>query len=167
MKFERVCLGGTFDPPIHKGHEALIRKAFERGKFVIIGLTSDRYFYYMGKDIGFVRPFQYRKNRLTTFLNLKGYTRRYEIVPIDGDYDERLVKEKGYCEAIIVSPETFRTAMEINRERGEKGLPELEIIQVKTVLASDGIPISSTRIRKGEIDSKGNVIRNKSSSNSS
>ncbi|HPM27160.1 MAG TPA: adenylyltransferase/cytidyltransferase family protein, partial [Methanothrix sp.] len=38
----RVAVGGTFDP-IHDGHIALLRRAFElgRGGEVIIGLTSD------------------------------------------------------------------------------------------------------------------------------
>src|SRR5206468_5728754 len=39
----RVVLGGTFDI-LHKGHEALLRAAFEgRPEQVLIGLTTDRF----------------------------------------------------------------------------------------------------------------------------
>ncbi len=38
----RVIIGGTF-AYLHKGHEALITKAFELGDYVCIGLTTDGY----------------------------------------------------------------------------------------------------------------------------
>jgi pantetheine-phosphate adenylyltransferase len=34
----------------------------------------------------------------------------------------------------------------------------LDIIVIEWFLAADGVPISSTRIRKGEIDKKGNIL---------
>ena len=39
-KFNAVLVGGTFDE-FHKGHKALIMKAFEVGNRVILGLSSD------------------------------------------------------------------------------------------------------------------------------
>ena len=38
----RVVVGGTFEY-MHRGHMALLKKAFDVGDFVYIGLTSDRY----------------------------------------------------------------------------------------------------------------------------
>ena len=40
-KFESAAMGGTFDI-IHKGHMALLSKAFSISSNVIIGLVSDR-----------------------------------------------------------------------------------------------------------------------------
>ena len=57
--------------------------------------------------------------------------------------------------AIIVSEETEKVAIELNINRKLKGLRELEIVVVPLVLADDGIRISSTRIRNKEINIKG------------
>ena len=41
-KYDLVATGGTFDV-IHVGHLALLSKAFEVGKKVIIGVSSDAF----------------------------------------------------------------------------------------------------------------------------
>jgi pantetheine-phosphate adenylyltransferase len=43
----------------------------------------------------------------------------------------------------------------INPVRIKLGLPSVEIYTVKLVLADDGLPISSSRIRSNEIDENG------------
>ena len=60
---------------------------------------------------------------------------------------------------IIVSEETLPTALEINEIRKEKGWQPLEIEMIPFVYFKDGNVISSTRIRKGEIDREGCVIK--------
>ena len=62
-------------------------------------------------------------------------------------------------DAIVVSEETFPTAVEINRLRKEKKRSKVDIHQITCVLADDGRWISSTRIWKGEIDIHGNLIK--------
>jgi pantetheine-phosphate adenylyltransferase len=57
-----------------------------------------------------------------------------------------------HFDCIVVSPETYPTALKLNSLRRQKNLPEILIIVVPFVLAEDGLPISSTRIAMGEID---------------
>ena len=40
--FDIIATGGTFDI-LHKGHFTLLEKAFEVGRQVIIGISSDHY----------------------------------------------------------------------------------------------------------------------------
>jgi pantetheine-phosphate adenylyltransferase len=67
---------------------------------------------------------------------------------IDADFD-----------ALIVSEETVKVAVEINTLRREKGRKKVDIHQISCVLADDGRWISSTRIYRGEIDVHGHLIQ--------
>ncbi len=64
-------------------------------------------------------------------------------------------------EAIVVSTETVHKAFEINKTRSKRKLQPLIIITVPMMRAEDGKLISSTRIREGEIDSSGNLLKAK------
>ena len=59
-------------------------------------------------------------------------------------------------DAIIVSEETEKVAIDLNATRKLKGLKELQIVVISLVLAKDGERISSTRIRNNEINVVGN-----------
>jgi len=62
------------------------------------------------------------------------------------------------ADVIIVSTESYRGALAVNERRREKGLNELKIIVTPLILAEDGKPISSSRIRSGEIDTEGKLL---------
>jgi pantetheine-phosphate adenylyltransferase len=145
MKFRKVAVGGTFDG-LHRGHRALLDKAFDIGEMVLVGLTSDAF---AGKKC---RSFLDRKKHLMDYLG----GRRYEIVELGDPYGPAIHDPE--IGAIVVSEETRKKAEEINQIRAGKGLRPLRIVVVPMVLAADGKPISSTRIRKGEIDPEGRVI---------
>ena len=146
MKFERVVVGGSFDP-LHRGHKALLDKAFESGERIIIGLTSDEM---INKKI---KSYSVRKSKLESYLS--GV--EYQIVKLDDPYG--IATKDPQIDAIIVSEETRPRALEINRIREKENLRQLEIITIPMILAEDGRPISSTMIRDGEIDEEGKILR--------
>jgi len=74
---------------------------------------------------------------------------RFRIEILNDPYGPTLY---DHFDCIVVSPETYPTALKINELRRERGLPEIVIVVVPFVLAEDGLPISSTRIAMGEID---------------
>jgi pantetheine-phosphate adenylyltransferase len=65
---------------------------------------------------------------------------------------------KGSINALVVSRETEKTAKEINKKREAKGSEPLNIIVIDMVPAYNSKPISTTRIRHGEIDREGQVL---------
>ena len=62
-------------------------------------------------------------------------------------------------EALVVSKETEKTAEAINQRRRMAGLAPLEIVIVNMVPAENNTPISTTRIRSGEIDRNGHMLK--------
>ncbi|UCC92049.1 MAG: pantetheine-phosphate adenylyltransferase [Candidatus Aenigmatarchaeota archaeon] len=156
-KYRKACFGGTFDVPLHRGHEALIRKAFAVAEYCYIGVTSDDYILRKRRKEG-VRGFEERKKNLVKFLDSEKILRkRYEIIELDRFFaDEVLDKKKG-IEAIVVSERTLPGARGINILREDFDLKPLEIVKIGMVLAKDKQPISSTRIRMKEIDRRGEI----------
>lgn len=156
LKYKKACFGGTFDIPLHKGHEALIRKAFNVSKFCYMGLTSD--YYVQRKRKTGVKSFEERKKNLVKFLKSNKIGRkRYEIIKLEKFFAEEVLDKKIGIEAIVVSERTIPGARGINILREDLGMKPLEIVKIKMVLAKDRQPISSTRIRIKEIDKYGKV----------
>lgn len=154
-RFKVLVLGGTFDI-LHKGHKKTITEAFSLSEIVLIGLSTDSLIKSIDKKHK-VNPYEKRKRVLENFLQEKGFGGRFEIIPIDHRWG--IAHELKNLDAIMVSRETYPIAVEINRVREQRGLKKLEIVILKKLLAEDGKPISSTRIRAGEIDEEGHVIR--------
>lgn len=150
MKFDKVAVGGTFDR-FHKGHEKLISKAFNIGNKVLIGVTSDKF----GGEKRLIDPCSMRMSGLEQFL--EKFKSQYTVAKLEEHYGPTIYDHS--IDAIVVSRETKPTADEINEIRVEKEMKPLEIFIIDWVLADDGKPISSTRIRKGEIDRDGNVLK--------
>jgi pantetheine-phosphate adenylyltransferase len=152
--YETVVVGGTFDV-LHSGHQKLIMKAFEIGKFVLIGLCSDAYIKKMNKPHG-IATYTQRLEELKKYLKINGFLEKAEITTLDDQYGVTLSNKK--IDAIVVSEETEPRAQKINQKRNNLGLSPLSIIKVKMVLSEDHYPISSTRIWFEEIDKDGNLL---------
>lgn len=153
-KFKKVAVGGTFDQ-LHKGHRALLEKSFEVGEKVIIGLTSDSFVARMGKP-HITASYEERRRELEAFLLQQGIAERAEIVPLNDSYGLTL-SSQGF-DALVVSKETLKIAHLINRKRQEAGSPPIQILIVDMVQAENEQPISTTRIRSGEIDRNGHIL---------
>jgi len=154
-KFETVAVGGTFDE-LHKGHRALLVEAFEVGKRVLIGLCSDEFVKKMGKQHE-VATYEDRLAELKAFLQEHSLLDKAEIISLDDAYGVTL--RKGCIEALVVSKETEPMAMEINRKRKELGLTSLQIVIIDMVPSENHTPICTTRIRLGEMDREGHLIK--------
>jgi pantetheine-phosphate adenylyltransferase len=154
-KFRKVAVGGTFDE-FHRGHRVLLMKAIEVGEFILIGLCSDEFAKKMGKP-HVTAPYEERLKELCDFLKSLGVSDKAEIVPLNDPYGNTLADRS--IDALVVSEETEKTAIEINQKRSEAQLPPLKIITISMVPAENSTPISTTRIREGEIDREGHLLR--------
>jgi pantetheine-phosphate adenylyltransferase len=149
-----VALGGTFDP-IHDGHRALFRRAFELGD-VTIGLTSDDLAPKTRHVDRYIRPYEERKRDLAAELETYAEETDHEFTVRTLEEPTGIATEPQF-DALIVSPETKEGGERINEIRRERGYDPLRIEVVDHVPAEDGKRISSTRIVRGEIDEHGNV----------
>jgi len=159
-KFKKVAVGGTFDE-LHKGHKTLLLKAFEVGEFVLVGLCTDDFVAKMAKP-HITASYKQRLRDLKAFLRKSGLKKRAEIISLDNPYGATTTD--ACIKALVVSEETESIAVRINQKRGEVGLPRLEIITISMVPAENCSPISTTRIRGGEIDREGRLLKSEACS---
>jgi len=147
--YNEVAFSGSFDH-LHEGHKHILRSAFKIGKHVVIGLTTDKMLEKKSKK-HLIQPYQERYNTLENFIRADCEIERCTIIPIEtkeggGDKMEDL-------EALIISDEigVVQNAFDINQMRIDNGLKRYHIIIIPRVRTPDGRPLSSTRIRDGEI----------------
>jgi len=150
MKYKMVATGGTFDH-LHRGHMALLSRSFEVGDAVVIGVTSDAFARKEGKSPD--QSYAERVRALEAFIHKDFPDRRYIIAKLDDYFGPGIASPD--VQAIVVSRETAKRVRIANALRKEKGYPPLKTVVVDFILAADSKPISSTRIRKGEIDPEG------------
>jgi len=154
LKYKTVATGGTFDH-IHKGHLALLTRSFDIGESVVIGVTSDAFAPRGGKIPD--QTYDERVTSLEALLRKRFPGRRYLITKLDDYFGPGIASPD--VQAIVVSRETAKRVPIANALREAKGFEPLEVVVVDYVLADDSKPISSTRIRRGEIDAEGQLLK--------
>jgi cytidyltransferase-like protein len=152
-RFRKVAVGGTFDE-LHRGHKILLVKAFEISERVLIGLCSDEFVKMLGKPHS-TATYDERLTDLKIFLGNLRVSERAEIIPLFNSFGPAATDK--CIDALVVSEETKITANKINQQRQQDGLNALAIITINMVPSEDCSPISTTRIRKGEIDREGRL----------
>src|SRR2546430_9219327 len=149
----RVVLGGTFDV-LHAGHEALLSAAFEgRPEEVVIGKTTDRF---AKESRTHLTASSVRERNLKRLLAARKW-RHARIEAIDDPFGP--ADDLPDLDVLVVSAERMPVALTLNDARAAKGLRRLAIRAVPMVLAQDGLPISSRRIRQGLIDRRGRRLK--------
>jgi pantetheine-phosphate adenylyltransferase len=151
FKYNIVATGGTFDE-IHRGHIALLSKAFETGANVIIGVSSDEFVKAKGKVS---HSYDERVTNIRRTIRSNFNNPQFQIVKLNSAYGPAVLSEN--VGALVVSTERASVGDEINKIRATKGISPLAIIIVDMVKAEDGNPISSSRIRAGQIDPQGKI----------
>jgi len=152
FQFKQIFLCGDFDH-LHKGDKIFLKKAFELGEKVFIGLLSD--IILKSEFLSFsIEPFFLRKNNLLNFLKEKKWYNRAKIIEIS-DLIVFFDKIKN-IDAVFFYKENYKNLLlKISNLQEKNGLKEIKIIPFDNILASDGRIISSERIRKGEINREG------------
>ncbi len=153
MKYGYVCVAGTFDG-LHAGHVALLKRAFEVGTSVLIGLTSEAYVKQYKNNI-LASSYENRHNALAKWITAHRYTDRATIVPIDDPFEP--AASDPMIDALIVSEQSRARGEALNHKRSARGLNVLVLSTVLMVNAQDYKPISATRVRSGVIDRDGRL----------
>jgi pantetheine-phosphate adenylyltransferase len=154
LRYKTVATGGTFDH-IHKGHIALLTKSFGVGETVVIGVTSDAFARKEGKNPD--QSYKERLEALEALIHKRFPGREYIIAKLDDYFGPGIASPE--VQAIVVTKETAPRVPIANALRAAKGYPPLEVVVVDYILAYDSKLISSTRVRKGEIDTEGRLLK--------
>ena len=99
----------------------------------------------VGKDHGF--------EPLRDWFAARGALDRVEIVSLAEEWGP--AAEGADIDGIVVSEGTREAAARLNARRFARGLAVLEVVTVPHLLAADGLPVSASRIRAGEVDADG------------
>jgi len=137
-------MGGTFDH-LHEGHKFLIKTGLNFSKQLVIGIASDE----MLKNKEYsseLEPYHVRKENVINFIEAESKLEKVEIIELNDRFGPP-IHESEY-DGIIVSQETYKTALEINDMRTKKGFKPLLIIIIPIIKDKNNLKISSTSIRK-------------------
>lgn len=150
-KRKHLIFAGTFDH-LHIGHKKMLEKAFELAERVAIGITSDEMV--RGKAFGeSIEKMEDRRLKVEAYLKENSLIERAEIFILHDIYGPAI--EENTFDAILVTETTKKNAEKINTVRVMRGLRKLRVAVEPMVMAEDRKPVTSERIRAGEINREG------------
>lgn len=153
---KHTFVAGTFDR-LHSGHKALLQTALNTSPEITIGITSDAFIQaYKAKIANTIQPFTERKKQIEAWVSSQSSKNTVHITSIHDQF-EPASSSREYTH-LIVTKENRKTGEEINAKRTKRQLLPLLLVEVPLVPALDQIPISSTRIRNGIIDTNGKLM---------
>ena len=117
----------------------------------MIGLTTEKMLKNK-KAASILEDYITRERNLKAFIKTFTDIKRVEIVELNDPYGPP-INELEY-EGIVVSQETYETALKINEIRESKGFKPLVIILIPLIKDKNNIKISSTSIRENLIKKK-------------
>jgi cytidyltransferase-like protein len=153
MQYTLAIAGGTFDH-FHAGHEAFLRTILFRSDQLLLGITSDRYVQSQQTKTGLVQSYAMRKKQVEAFLAQEKALARVTIEPIDDLFYPDTWSNLP-IEAIMVTNDSKKGAETINAARAIHKLPPLKMVIVPVITDKVGQKISSSAIRSGHINTKG------------
>lgn len=137
-------MGGTFDH-LHNGHKYLIKTALSISKEIVIGLTTEKLLKNK-KAASKIEDYKTREKNISNFIENITDLNRVEIVELNDPYGPPINVPE--YEGIVVSQETYETAIKINEIRENKGFKPLIIIIIPIIKDENNKKISSTVIRQ-------------------
>ncbi|XP_061419523.1 bifunctional coenzyme A synthase isoform X1 [Lethenteron reissneri] len=147
--YSDVVLGGTFDR-LHNAHKILLSTAcLLAERRVLIGVADGALL--QGKLLNeLIEPYEQRLSALRSFLSDVHPHLCYDIVPITDPFGPAITDSLLQC--IVVSEETRKGGQAVNRKREEKGLPLLEVHEIKLIAdrhheSHEEMKISSSSLR--------------------
>jgi len=153
-RYGLAIVGGTFDH-FHKGHEALLSKAFKVADRVQVGVTDE---WMAGKKqfTATIETFSKRKKSAATYIAKKHRLRSCKIAKIHDAFGPAAVWKKA--DAIVVTKDTIKGASAINAARKKAGLVPAAVVVCPFAVAKDNRRVSSTAIRLGQMNRDGEVF---------
>ena len=141
-KFKKAIMGGTFDR-LHSGHQYFLSMAEYYTKEVLVGITSDKIIK-RKENYKKIQSFEIRRKNVENYL--KKIKLKNKIVKIENIYGPST--EEKTADAILLTEETLKNGIKINKIREKNQLTELNYIILPYITDKKGKKISSSDIRK-------------------
>jgi pantetheine-phosphate adenylyltransferase len=145
-------LGGTFDH-FHAGHQEFLQFASGLGQTLLIGVIIDQQT--QGKEYDYlIEKYDVRVKSVVNFCQGQGISA--QIVPLSDTYGPTITADSPVNQ-LAVTTQSKSGAVAINAKRVALELPKLPIHVCQLATDQTGQPITSTRIRAGQVSREGVV----------